>query len=284
MNKIVYAIIATGTLILSLFYICMYRISDGAIQVSEPGICPKLIFDYPLQVTDKAYYIAKRVDEYCLYGQEGILVIPKYHQGSPYGAHRQINRRVTLGKPFIIHPNTKRTLGDVISEISPKALEADGLLFFVKGCPPVDKSVYFPAYVKDNKITHETCQFLGVYKLPAGQSECLNHIIWHELSGTSPIHIRDNGWSTTFEEAMQTGCFLKYHSICWPREYTDVEFKANPWLGDPTPGDYTVSLMVSWETSGDGATVQWSYTEADMSLIKEFLEINSQRDENYYLR
>lgn len=273
MNKIICTIIVIGTLILYLFYLCIYRFSDGAIQVSESKTCPKLIFDYPLQVTDKAYYIVKKVSEYRLYGQEGILVIPKYHQGSPYGAHRQVNRKVTLGKPFIIHPDTTRSLGDVISEIAPEALEADNLLFFVKGCPPVDTSVYFPAYVKENKITHETCQFLGVYKLPTSQSKRLNHIIWQELSNLNSIKIHDNGMATTFEEALATDSFLRYHSVCWPRDYVDELHRANPFLGSPRPGDYTVSLMVSWDTSGDGATAQWSYTEADKALIKNFLEI-----------
>lgn len=269
--------IIVGIVTVSLFLlgVLVYALSfvphqgDG---VAEPtaAVCPKLLFDYPLLITHKPTVIAARHKEHVRYGQEGILVIPLYPDGSPYGTRRRLATHINIGSPFLITPDEKRRFGDLVREAAPEALAAERFIFFVKGCPPVTHSAYFPCYAVEIPGVAVPPQWLGVYPLPAEQMQRLNRILLRELTCGEPLLIRDSKRMISFETALQTEQFFSYDCIAWPRECVEEEYSA---MHQPlTSGAYTLISMFSWDAHAAHTTATPRFTEADKKLLRRFLK------------
>lgn len=233
--------------------------------------CPKLLFDYPLLVT---YYptVTTQQEEHVRYGQDGILVIPLYPDGSPYGTRRRLASHINIGSPFLIMPDENRRFGDQVREAAPEALAAESFIFFVKGCPPVTHSAYFPCYAVQIPGVALPPQWLGVYPLPAEQMQRLNRILLRELTSGEPIRIRRSTRMIPFETALQTESFFSYDDIAWPRECVEEEYAA---MHLPlTSGAYTLVSMFSWDARAAHPTATPRFTEADKERIRDFLSSN----------
>lgn len=268
--------IIVGIVTVSLFLlgVLVYALSflprtGGSAAVAAAQACPKLIFDYPLLAT---YYPTATIqqEEHVRYGQEGILVIPLYPDGSPYGTQRRLATHINIGSPILLMPDENRRFGDTVREAAPEALEAEVFVFFVKGCPPVAQSAYFPCHVERVPSTNQPQQWLGVYPLPAEQMQRLNRVLLRELTSGETIRIRRYKQMIPFETALQTESFFSYDSIAWPRECVEEEYAAKH--RPLTSGAYAMMSMFSWGSLGDQATATPRFTDADKALLRRFLE------------
>lgn len=272
--------IIVGIVTVTLFLLCVlaYALSFVLRQAgiaAEPTAqaCPKLLFDYPLLVTDQPTVLAKVQGERMCYGQEGILVIPLYPDGSPYGERRRLASHINIGSPFLLMPNENRRFGDQVREAAPEALAAEKFIFFVKGCPPVTQSAYFPFHAEQVPGKILPLQWLGVYHLPAEQMQRLNRVLLRELTSGAPLRIRDSNRMIPFETALRTDCFFGYACVAWPRECVEEEYAA---LHHPlTSGAYSLISMFSWPTHRSNSTATPRFTEADKERLRRFLEDES---------
>lgn len=273
-EKTLNIIVGIVTVSLFLLGVLVYALSfvphQGGSAAGVPAqACPKLLFNYPLLVTDKPTVITARHEEHVRYGQDGILVIPLYPDGSPYGTRRRLASHINIGSPFLILPDEKRRFGDQVRDAAPEALAAESFIFFVKGCPPVTHSAYFPCYAVQIPGVALPPQWLGVYPLPAEQMQRLNRILLRELTSGEPIRIRRSTRMIPFETALQTESFFSYDDIAWPRECVEEEYAA---MHLPlTSGAYTLVSMFSWDARAAHPTATPRFTEADKERIRDFL-------------
>lgn len=274
-EKTLNIIVGIVTVSLFLLGVLVYALSfvphQGGIAAGATAeACPKLLFDYPLLITHKPTVITARQEERVRYGQEGILVIPLYPDGSPYGTRRRLARHINIGSPFLIRPDENRRFGDQVRDAAPEALAAERFIFFVKGCPPVTHSAYFPCYAVQIPGVAVPPQWLGVYPLPAEQMQRLNRILLRELTSGEPLRIRDSKRMIPFETALQTESFFSYDSIAWPRACVEEEYAA---MHQPLPsGAYSLVSMFSWDAHAAHTTATPRFTEADKKRMRDFLE------------
>lgn len=273
-EKTINIIVGIVTVSLFLLGVLVYALSfvphqGGGAAEPTAAACPKLLFDYPLLVT---YYptVTIQQEEHVRYGQEGILVLPLYPDGSPYGTQRRLASHINIGSPFLVMPNENRRFGDQVREVAPEALAAESFIFFVKGCPPVTHSAYFPCYAVQIPGVAVPPQWLGVYPLPAEQMQRLNRVLLRELTSGEPIRIRRCRRMIPFETAMQTESFFSYDFIAWPRRCVEEEYAAKH--RPLTSGAYAMISMFSWGALGDHAAATPRFTEADKKRMRDFLE------------
>lgn len=250
----------------------IFRAVDAS-EKSTQQVCPKLLFAYPLLVTDEVGRYHAEWGKFPSHGQEGVLVIPRYHEGTPYdGTRRKLNGRVTLGTPFIIVPDVQRSFGELVREKSPEALNADSFLFFVRGFAPVCASAYFTARSVRNPETQQAVQLLGVHRLSSEQNHYLNRIIMRELFENASLYISDTKRVTSFTEAMNKGGFFCFSDVGWPPECVETLKRNIGETGAPSSGEYTLRAMVSWQVHVPYSTISIPFTVKDKNLIREYLE------------
>ena len=237
------------------------------------GEVPRLLFDYPMSVTD---YSARFSDgyrenyDYSHYAKNGILVIPLYYENHVYRT-QQIPQEATLGKPVIIQPTTEKTFGEVIKEIEPRMLEAEMFIFFVQNCPPVTVGTYFPAHCEKEKGTDKVVQLLCVYPIPELESKRLNAEIYRTLSRNTTIILRDGEYTARYEEAIASNHFLFFQQIGWPKDCVEQVCRNIGY--EPRYVDYVCPTMFSWNLSGHANRVIIKYTAEELHIIKKFLQV-----------
>lgn len=237
------------------------------------GEVPRLLFDYPLSVTD---YSAQYSDgyrenyDYSHYAKNGILVIPLYYKNHVYRT-QQIPQEATLGKPVIIQPTTEKTFGEVIKEIDPRMLEAEGFIFFVQNCPPVTVGPYFPAHCEKEKGTDKVVQLLCVYPIPEQESKKLNTEIYRTLSQNCTIALRDGEYTARYEEAIASNRFLFFQQVGYPKDCVEQNCRNVGY--EPRYVDYVCPAMFSWDLSGHGDRIIINYTAEELNIIKNFLQV-----------
>ena len=234
---------------------------------------PRLLFDYPMLVTDKSALFSdgyRDKFDYSHYAKNGILVIPLYYENHVYRTG-QMSRSVTLGKPVIIQPTTEKTFGEVLKEIDPRMLEAERFIFFVENCPPVSYGAYFPEHCEEEIGTNRIVQLLCVYPISEQESKKLNAEIYRILSHNDSIALRDGEYIARYEEAIESNQFLFFQGVGWPKKC--VEQLCENVGYEPRYVDYVCPAMFRWGLSGHGDRVIINYTAAELQILKKKLQI-----------
>lgn len=256
-----------------LLFASAVRVAPQSTRQHEIHEIPRLFFDYPLSVTDRSAQYSDGYREnfdYSHYAKNGILVIPLYYKNHVYRT-QQVPQEATLGKPVIIQPTTEKTFGEVIKEIDPRMLEAEGFIFFVQNCPPVTEGSYFPAHCEKEKATDKVVQLLCVYPIPEQESKKLNTEIYRTLSQNCTIALRDGEYTARYEEAIASNRFLFFQQVGYPKDCVEQNCRNVGY--EPRYMDYVCPAMFSWDLSGRGDRIIINYTAEELNIIKNFLQV-----------